>query len=128
MDTIEAGVAKATKAALPEWVDQNGSPLGKRRHLRLAREGKLPSKKNGRRVLVHRDDMRAFIDESAESAPPRDWNDVDRELRELGFDLRGAGDKSPPASPAEKKTPRRGNVRGHGPHLGGGEHAKGSAE
>lgn len=48
--------------ATPEYYSQNDSPLGRRRHLELAREGTLPNRKVGRQVLVRRDDMHSFID------------------------------------------------------------------
>lgn len=44
-----------------EWIDQNTSPLGKRKHCELARTGKLPAKKVSGRWLVRRDDMNAYI-------------------------------------------------------------------
>ncbi len=59
-DMIKAAIA--TGAAQSEWIDQNASPLGKRRHLELARAGRLPSKKHGRLVLIRRDDLNAFVD------------------------------------------------------------------
>lgn len=43
-------------------VSQFDSPLGRRRHCELAREGAFPSKKVGRRILVKRADMQAYID------------------------------------------------------------------
>jgi excisionase family DNA binding protein len=58
-EMIEATIARGVAAN--EWVDQNHSPLGKRKHLELARAGKLPSKKVGRDVLVKRDDLNAYI-------------------------------------------------------------------
>lgn len=45
----------------PERYDQYNSPLGKRKHLRLAREGVLPSAKEGRQVFVTREDMDRYI-------------------------------------------------------------------
>lgn len=50
------------RGASAEWVDQRSSPLGRRKHLALAREGKLPSQKHGSRVLVRRDDLNAYIE------------------------------------------------------------------
>lgn len=44
-----------------EWIDQHRSPLGKRRHLRLVRDGKLPAKKDGRLVLVRAVDIDAYL-------------------------------------------------------------------
>lgn len=44
-----------------EWVDQNTSPLGKRRHLALVRSGTLLGTKEGRKVLVRRSDIDAYL-------------------------------------------------------------------
>lgn len=76
--TIAAGVDELVEARLAlvsakeEWVDQKHSPLGKRRHLELARTGKLPSKKDGRRVLVRRDDLNAYLEKHAISRGARE--------------------------------------------------------
>ncbi|MDX2055677.1 MAG: hypothetical protein SFV15_24960 [Polyangiaceae bacterium] len=43
------------------YYDQHTSPLGKRRHLNLARRGALPAHKVGRRVLVRHVDVHAYI-------------------------------------------------------------------
>ncbi|WP_169928385.1 helix-turn-helix domain-containing protein [Labilithrix luteola] len=51
----------AQGAAKSEWVDQKNSPLGRRRHCDLAREKKLPSVKDGRRVLIKRSDIDAYL-------------------------------------------------------------------
>jgi hypothetical protein len=48
-------------AVQPEYYDQNTSPLGRRRHLELARQGAFPFAKDGRRVLVLVADVRAFL-------------------------------------------------------------------
>jgi len=68
-EMIEATIARGVAAN--EWVDQNHSPLGKRRHLALARAGKLPSKKIGQLVLVKREDMNAYLDREGLSRGPR---------------------------------------------------------
>lgn len=76
--TIAAGVDELVEARLElasakeEWVDQNHSPLGHRRHLELARKGTLPSKKHGRRVLVRRDDLNAYLEKHAISRGTRE--------------------------------------------------------
>jgi len=65
----------------PEYYHQNNSPLGRRRHLALVRSGALSGRKVGKRVLVARQDMRAFLEEhpSAEASgtktadPLDDW-------------------------------------------------------
>jgi hypothetical protein len=48
-----------------EYYDQTTSPLGHKGHLRGAAEGKFPSFRRGKKVLVKRTEMHAFI----ESAP-----------------------------------------------------------
>lgn len=59
-ELIAAELARGAGAS--EWVDQNHSPLGRRIHLRLAREGRLPSRKVRRRVLILRKDLNAYIE------------------------------------------------------------------
>lgn len=65
---IAEGHALLTEASLAErgaandWIDQRTSPLGRRRHLELARSGVLPSRKHGSKVLVRRDDLNAYIE------------------------------------------------------------------
>lgn len=59
-ELIEATIASGVAAN--EWVDQKTSPLGRDRHLRLVREGKLPARKVGRRVLVKKADLDAYFD------------------------------------------------------------------
>lgn len=66
---IGAAVQDLVTAALEEglseseWVDQRSSPIGKRKHLELVREGKLVARKIGTRVLVRRDDLNRYIEE-----------------------------------------------------------------
>lgn len=43
------------------WIDQCRSPLGRRLHCALARDGRLEARKVGRRWLVRRADVDAFI-------------------------------------------------------------------
>lgn len=59
-EMIEAKIAAGVAAG--EWVDQDHSPLGKRAHLELAREGRLRSRKVKRQVLIRRDELNAFIE------------------------------------------------------------------
>lgn len=49
------------KSGQDEWVDQKHSPLGRKRHLELARTGKLPSSKDGRRVLIRQSAIDAYL-------------------------------------------------------------------
>ena len=44
-----------------EWVDQHTSPLGKRLHMASVRRGDLRGVKHGRRILVRRADLDAFL-------------------------------------------------------------------
>ena len=58
-ELVEARLAKG--AARAELVDQSSSPLGRRRHLELVRAGALPAMRDGRRVLVRRSDIDAYL-------------------------------------------------------------------
>ncbi|CAN5518929.1 hypothetical protein BH09MYX1_BH09MYX1_00860 [soil metagenome] len=51
-----------------EWVSQDDSPLGRFSHLRAVRSGKLSGRRVGKKVLVRRSDLDAYI-ESAEHRP-----------------------------------------------------------
>lgn len=55
---VDAIEAQSTGA---EWVDQAVSPLGRRRHLDLVRTGVLKGNKVGKRVLVRRADVEAYL-------------------------------------------------------------------
>ena len=57
---VEARLAKG--AAASDWVDQDASPLGRDRHLRLVRRGVLPATKDGNRRLVRRVDLDAYLE------------------------------------------------------------------
>lgn len=50
------------------WIDQACSPLGRRLHCALARAGTLPARKMGRRWLVRRADLDAYIEEHGRAA------------------------------------------------------------
>lgn len=54
VDAIEA-------TAAPDWVDQTNSPLGRRRHLELARTGVLKSTKDAGKVRIRRADIDAYL-------------------------------------------------------------------
>ncbi len=45
-----------------EWVDQDNSPLGRRRHLEAVRRGDLAGRKLHGQVLVRRRDIDAYIE------------------------------------------------------------------
>lgn len=72
-DLVEAHVALA---AMPEFYDQNTSPLGRSKHLRLAREGKIPHIRHGRSVLVRREDLDRYLRDT-NVAPRSEVEDVD---------------------------------------------------
>jgi hypothetical protein len=65
-----------------EWVDQQQSPLGRRRHCALARTGQVTSRKVGRRVLIRKIDIDAVLER--EGKPPADEDEDERMLREIG--------------------------------------------
>lgn len=49
------------KSGGDEWVDQTRSPLGRSKHLALAKAGKLPASKEGRKVLIKRSHIEAYL-------------------------------------------------------------------
>ncbi len=58
-------IADALEQSQPtEWVDAKSSPLGRERHCRLVRQGKLRGTKDGRRVLVRRADIEAYLEKN----------------------------------------------------------------
>ena len=70
----------------PEFYSQHDSPLGRRRHLDLVRRRVLKGKKVGRLVLVHRDELRAFIEGQASTPTATGEADV---LEDWGLRSRG---------------------------------------
>ena len=58
VDAIEA-------VSVPDWVDQKTSPLGRRRHLTLARTGVLKSTKDAGRVLIRRVDIERYLERNS---------------------------------------------------------------
>ena len=48
-------------APVTDWVDQRSSPLGRARHTELVRRGVLKGVKDGRRVMVRRADVDAYL-------------------------------------------------------------------
>ncbi len=56
-------IVDALEASTPasEWVDQKTSPLGRERHTALVRMGLLKGVKDGRKVLVRRADIDAYL-------------------------------------------------------------------
>jgi hypothetical protein len=90
-ETVRAEVARP---APDDWIDQDESPLGRRRHLDLVRRGALPGKKEGKRVLVRRADIDAYREglparapAPGRAAPKATERTVDDDLRDLGFGI-----------------------------------------
>jgi excisionase family DNA binding protein len=94
------------------WLDQSSSPLGRRLHCALARRGALPARKVGRRWLVRRADVDAYIAQpqpvQPESASPERTAEEEQEERiralcaENGFDV-----LTPPPARSAKNASRR---------------------
>lgn len=74
-DLVEAQVAKGVVAS--EWVDQDTSPLGRGRHLALVRSRVLPGVREGRKVLVRRQDLDAYLATRAAMPVVEDPDDVE---------------------------------------------------
>ncbi len=64
------------------YVDQNTSPLGKRAHLQAVRDGRLPGRKVGKKVLVRLEDMNAYVASHpvSKAAVSEPANDIDAEI------------------------------------------------
>jgi excisionase family DNA binding protein len=104
IDAIERFVRECFRErdARDEWVDQERSPLGRRRHLALVRRGELPAVKDGKRVLVKRCDLDTYLREHRVEIRAGDLHRDRHEddgasavaaglLGELGLSLCGAG-------------------------------------
>ena len=80
---IAAGIVELVRLefskghAAAEWVDQNTSPLGHRRHLELVRSGALAASRSGKRVLVRRSDLDAYLAEHATTSAAIDASTED---------------------------------------------------
>jgi len=74
-----------------EWVDQDSSPLKRKKYLELVRKGELKGKKVGRQVLVRRSELDAYLEAHAPTqkieaaAGPDDRSQIDEQLAKLGF-------------------------------------------
>ena len=79
----ELVTAIETHDGAAEWVDQNTSPLGKRRHLDAVRRGDLSASKEGKRVLVKRSELEAYILRKAIITTASEESDVDGVLRDI---------------------------------------------
>jgi hypothetical protein len=83
-ELVEAMLARGS--APSEWIDQNHSPLGRRRHLELVRAGKLAARKDGKKVLVRRDEINRYLDTERVVIPtqkPVGLDEVDAMVNEL---------------------------------------------
>lgn len=81
------GVRELLEAPDPdEWVEQERSPLGQRRHCELARDGKFPSaRKRDGHWYVRRRELDAYI-EGGTPPEPRESDSEAAEMAEiLGF-------------------------------------------
>ena len=65
---LRDAIAAETSAA--DVVDQDTSGLGRRMHARLCREGALPATKIGRRWLVRRADLDAYLAQASAPVAP----------------------------------------------------------
>lgn len=82
-----------------QWIDQDRSPLGRRRHLEAVRAGRIPGFKQGKKVYAKSTDVTAYI-ESRPASPksarqvPKTERSLDarqiaaKALEELGLQLR----------------------------------------
>ncbi len=70
-----------------DWIDQYSSPLGKRKHLRLCREGVLACRQDGKQRLVRRADLDAYLTRTTKprAAANEDGDALDRDLADLGL-------------------------------------------
>jgi excisionase family DNA binding protein len=67
------------------YYSQHDSPLGRTRHLELVRRGTLPGNKVGRRVLVRRDRVDAYIEAHAAIPKPERLEEGEDLLAEWGL-------------------------------------------
>lgn len=84
-----AVVRKLAEGGSNEFVDQNSSQLGRRRHINAIRTGELPGRQVGRQYVARKVDLDAFIAQlkppvsSSRHAPEDD--DTDELAAELGL-------------------------------------------
>lgn len=71
------------------YYSQHDSPLGRTRHLELARRGTLPAIKVGRRVFVLRESVHAYIEQHRAAPRPESADDADI-LADWGLTSRSA--------------------------------------
>jgi excisionase family DNA binding protein len=81
VDRIADEIERTRRA--DEWIDQAHSPLGRAKHLRLAREGVLPSSKEGRQILIKRSVLDAYIAKHKVDTVRSDVEDEEREAERI---------------------------------------------
>ena len=88
---LASAYAELAAAEPDEWIDQTRSPLGRRLHCQLVRDGVLKGKHFRRRVLVTKAELDRYIT-SIGKDPPSDPDDT--LLREAGLGRRNHGSQS----------------------------------
>jgi excisionase family DNA binding protein len=74
-----------------DWIDQAASPLGRKRHLELARDGLIPSSRVGRKVLMRRRDIDEFLHRHGPAAQAEERAEVEVAtdvMASLGLEVR----------------------------------------
>lgn len=77
----------AEKNSSSEWVSQDNSPLGKNRHLRLVRKNILPAVKDGKKRLVRKCDIDAYLEKHPVviNTPPNQFTQAElEEIMDVG--------------------------------------------
>jgi excisionase family DNA binding protein len=74
-----------------EWVDQNSSPLKRKKYLELVRKGELRESKCGRQVLVRRSELDVYLEAHPSTTttepdgPANGEEHMDAQFAKLGF-------------------------------------------
>jgi hypothetical protein len=77
-------IAAAREACAEDWIDQSRSPLGRKLHCALVRDGVLPGVKVHRRVLVRRRDLDAYLETHRQAPAIIDGSEEARALARVG--------------------------------------------
>lgn len=86
IDAVEDAPGAPTTAQSTSFYTAKTSPMGRRRFLRLAREGAFPSHRVGRTVFAPRDAVDAWIATQPNSKKPgRPTRDIDELLARAGI-------------------------------------------
>jgi hypothetical protein len=67
-----------------DWIDQTQSPLGRKLHCKLVREGVLPGCKVKRKLLVRRPDIDAYITKHRVTPKQSGGDGLDQALARVG--------------------------------------------